>query len=142
MISFSLPWPPSVNHYWRSIITGRRVKVIVCKKGREYRAKVCGILGPREPLMRKLAVLIVAYYPDNRKRDLDNLPKAILDSLTEANVWEDDSQIEALSLYRGENEKGGRIEIYIEVIEQAYFKAFAKKYWKLLVEIFRKGTKE
>jgi Holliday junction resolvase RusA-like endonuclease len=36
--------------------------------------------------------------PDRRKRDLDNLAKAVLDFCTDVGVWSDDSQIEHLTL--------------------------------------------
>ena len=36
--------------------------------------------------------------PDKRKRDLDNLAKAVLDFCTDVGVWSDDSQIEHLTL--------------------------------------------
>ncbi|NBW22487.1 MAG: RusA family crossover junction endodeoxyribonuclease, partial [Caulobacteraceae bacterium] len=36
-------------------------------------------------------VVIEAFPPDRRKRDLDNILKSLLDALTHAGVWEDDS---------------------------------------------------
>ena len=61
--------------------------------------------------------------PDRRKRDLDNLHKGILDGLTHAGVWKDDSQIDDLRIYRcraatGELviEKPGRVVVTIEAI--------------------------
>jgi Holliday junction resolvase RusA-like endonuclease len=45
-------------------------------------------------------VVVEVYVPDRRKRDLDNLHKGILDSLTHAGVWGDDSQIDDLRIYR------------------------------------------
>ncbi|NBW23084.1 MAG: RusA family crossover junction endodeoxyribonuclease, partial [Caulobacteraceae bacterium] len=41
-----------------------------------------------------------AFPPDKRKRDLDNVLKSLLDALTHANVWDDDSQIDDLRIYR------------------------------------------
>jgi crossover junction endodeoxyribonuclease RusA len=38
--------------------------------------------------------------PDKRKRDIDNLLKSLLDSLTHAKVWKDDNQISDLRIYR------------------------------------------
>ena len=45
-------------------------------------------------------VVIEAFPPDRRKRDLDNVLKSLLDSLTHAGVWEDDSQIQDLRIYK------------------------------------------
>lgn len=50
----------------------------------------------RETLACPLAVEITFYPPDRRKRDLDNLPKSLFDSLTDAGVWKDDSLIQDL----------------------------------------------
>jgi|TARA_R110000744_G_scaffold9365_2_gene30049 Holliday junction resolvase RusA-like endonuclease len=36
--------------------------------------------------------------PDKRKRDLDNLAKAVLDFCTDAQIWKDDCQVEHLTL--------------------------------------------
>ena len=65
----------------------------------------------------KLSVVIVAYYPDRRRRDLDNLFKAPLDAMMKAGVYDDDSQIEFLSIRKGEQEKPGIIFVDIESLE-------------------------
>ena len=92
MIEFTLPFPPTVNTYWRTF----RGRVLISAKGREYRETV----GDQMMLQRmvkhftkQLKVEIEAWRPDNRKRDLDNLLKAVLDGLTHAGVYNDDSQI-------------------------------------------------
>jgi crossover junction endodeoxyribonuclease RusA len=44
----------------------------------------------------------IAYtQPDRRIRDLDNLAKAVLDSLTHAGAWEDDAQVHDLHVAWG-----------------------------------------
>ena len=103
MIELTLPYPPTVNTYWRHV--GRRT--LLSKKGREYRGAVLAIVAER---FRRLVpftvfagdveVCIVAHPPDKRRRDLDNLPKAILDSLEHAGVFEDDSQVARLVIER------------------------------------------
>lgn len=55
---------------------------------------------PRAPLTGLLSVRIEVPVPDNRKRDTDNLPKAIFDSLTKAGFWVDDSQVEEHAVMR------------------------------------------
>lgn len=107
----SLPWPPSVNRYWRSAM-GR---VLISAEGRKYRAHVARwcLLGGVQKADKRLRVSIVAHAPDKRRRDLDNLLKAPLDALTYAGVWEDDSQISDLRIMWGEPSKPGRLEITI-----------------------------
>jgi len=115
MIEITLPWPPSVNTYWRNF-NGR---MIISAKGREYRETV----GDQMTLQRMvkhylgpLKVEIEAFRPDKRRRDLDNLLKATLDGLAHAGVYEDDSQIVDLHIYWAPN-IGGMLKVKIEEIE-------------------------
>ena len=112
MIQVTLPWPPSVNTYWRNV-NGR---TIISAKGREYRQAVgdmilvqravCHYAGP-------LRVDIQAFRPDKRRRDLDNLLKAVLDGMTYAGVYDDDSQIVDLRIYWAET-IGGMLKVKVE----------------------------
>lgn len=115
-VSIILRYPPSVNTYWRSIGRGR---VIISRKGREYRLRVIeDVLAEGTPtLSGRLKVKIEAYMPDKRRRDLDNITKALLDALSHANMFEDDEQIDDLHLIRMGVEKPGRVEVTVEEIE-------------------------
>ena len=115
MIEITLPWPPSVNTYWRNF-DGR---MIISARGREYRETV----GDQMTLQKmvnhfkgQLKVEIEAFRPDKRRRDLDNLLKATLDGLAHAGVYEDDSQIVDLRIYWAKD-IGGMLKIKIEEIE-------------------------
>jgi crossover junction endodeoxyribonuclease RusA len=115
MIEITLPWPPSVNTYWRNF-DGR---MIISARGREYRETV----GDQMTLQKmakhfkgQLRVEIEAFRPDKRRRDLDNLLKATLDGLAHAGVYEDDSQIVDLRIYWAKD-IGGMLKIKIEEIE-------------------------
>jgi crossover junction endodeoxyribonuclease RusA len=63
-----------------------------------------------------IKVEIVAFRPDNRKRDLDNLLKAVLDGMSKALVYEDDSQIRDLRIRWGDT-IGGMLKIKIEEMQ-------------------------
>ncbi len=111
-----LPWPPSVNHYYRHV--GPRT--LISRKGREYRTKVCGLLtsgrgnGIRKPPTGgRIALMMDAFPPDRRRRDLDNLLKCTQDSLAHAGVFEDDSQIDLLAVRRCEVVRNGTVVIRI-----------------------------
>lgn len=111
-----LPFPPSVNTYWRHPTTGRLAgRHLISEKGREYRQAVIAEAGRYQlPKMQgKLSVHIDAFPPDNRRRDLDNMMKGLLDGLVHAQVIEDDSQIDKLSIERGVVCKGGRVRVYV-----------------------------
>jgi crossover junction endodeoxyribonuclease RusA len=88
-------------------------------KGREYKKSVCEIVAEFYPIKFGICPVKVHidYWPATRRKDdLDNRFKAILDSLTAAGVWDDDSQIDELSISRKSIMKGGRIIVTIEAI--------------------------
>ena len=122
-IRLELPYPPSVNHYWRSVQVQGKRRILISKEGREYRRTVKGAVliqlgGRHVPITDRIRLSVHAFMPDRRKRDLDNLTKAILDSLQHAGVYVDDGQIDDLRLVRGPVMAPGWVEI--EVSEMPY----------------------
>ena len=115
-ISIELPYPPSINHYWRRV--GNRT--LISKEGRRFRKRVLAILSVRkhEPMTGSLTVRIVAHPPDRRRRDLDNITKALLDALEHGGIYEDDSQIDRLSIERASVVPGGSVIIGITQIKE------------------------
>lgn len=100
MIELILPWPPSSNTYWRSvpyIENGKaKTRVLISEKGRAYRKAVYEIAlvsFARKGYKKPINFLMACVPPDRRKRDGDNLLKAVWDSMTHAGVWVDDSQV-------------------------------------------------
>ncbi len=107
-----LPWPPSVNRYWRTF----RGRMLISAHGRAYRqqAVAAAVTGARFGAA-KVKVSIEAWLPDNRRRDVDNLLKAPLDALCHAGIYYDDSQIVELSIRRAGLDKANpRLEITLE----------------------------
>jgi crossover junction endodeoxyribonuclease RusA len=108
----SLPWPPTVNTYWRHANKGGATIVYVAKEGQIYRTAVQGLVATKRKLHTgRLRVEIEAWPPDKRNRDLDNILKSLLDALTYAGIWEDDSQIDDLRIYR--TTIGGMVKVRI-----------------------------
>jgi len=91
-----LPYPPSVNHYWGS--NGKRRYILPA--GVEFRDRVFNILAGCKQLRGNVALKIEVYPPDKRRRDLDNVLKAILDALQHADAMKDDNQVAALHVWR------------------------------------------
>ncbi|MEM7227283.1 MAG: RusA family crossover junction endodeoxyribonuclease [Planctomycetota bacterium] len=113
----SLPWPPSVNTYYRTIVVGGRGRTLLSQRGREYQAEADAAIGAvTTKLTQRLCVGLLLFAPDRRKRDLDNHSKAILDALEHAGVYENDEQIDRLIITRREIVKGGRADVVISAI--------------------------
>ena len=106
----TLPWPPTVNTYWRHRVAGKLATVYISQEGQAYRKAVNLCLAEHGvktyALEGDLRVEIEVFPPDRRKRDLDNLLKSLLDSLTHAQVWKDDNQISDLRIYRNKQIAG------------------------------------
>jgi hypothetical protein len=60
-----------------------------------------------------LAVQIEVYPPDNRRRDIDNLQKALLDAMQHGGAYGDDSQIVRLAIEKRDCVLGGRTIVHI-----------------------------
>jgi crossover junction endodeoxyribonuclease RusA len=114
MNELTLPWPPSVNTYWRTF----QGRMIISEKGRQYRKDVADqvlIQRGSKNFAGKMRVEIQAFRPDNRRRDLDNLLKAILDGCTHAGVWVDDSNIVDLRIYWADT-VGGMVKLKVSEV--------------------------
>ncbi|EPB8530815.1 RusA family crossover junction endodeoxyribonuclease [Escherichia coli] len=109
---FVLPYPPTVNTYWRR----RGSTYFISEKGKRYRRAVALIVRQQRlqlHLSGRLAIKIIAEPPDKRRRDLDNILKAPLDALTHAGLLIDDEQFEEINIVRGQVVPGGRLGMKI-----------------------------
>jgi len=115
-IKLTLPYPPTVNHYWGQLGS----KKFLGKKGKEFREAVflCAYIARKCTLNARLHMEVYLYPPDNRKRDVDNVLKPLLDALEHASIYENDSQIDKLCITRMGNVKGGSCDVVITEINQ------------------------
>jgi crossover junction endodeoxyribonuclease RusA len=116
--TITLPWPPTVNSYWRSV--GKAV--LISRQGREYRQTVMRLaLVQRFPRLKdaRIRMEIEARPPDRRQRDLDNLLKSVNDSLEAAHVFDNDGQIDDLRIWRGPVVKDGELHIVVTALQEA-----------------------
>ena len=99
-LAFELPWPPSVNHYYRYV--GPRV--LISRDGRKYRDMIVSRLRSegRPPFECPVELSVELYPPDNRRRDIDNSLKCLLDAFTHGGLYRDDSQIQKLTVTKRE----------------------------------------
>ena len=100
LLTLDLPFPPSVNHYWLQ----KGAKRFLSERALTYRREVWHLFAESKHkgfgCKQRLHMAVLIYPPDKRRRDLDNCLKAIQDSLQHACVFEDDNQIDALTITR------------------------------------------
>lgn len=114
-----LPWPPSINQLWRM----GKGNWYATKVGLEFKELVKYFVfkakSPRFSEFANLSFQLLAYPPDNRRRDLDNLCKICCDSLQDANVYANDCQIKKINMEMKEKdpEKKGYVLITIGILE-------------------------
>lgn len=114
MIVLRLPYPPSVNNYW--IASGHRR--FISKRGREFKDAVWIYM--LEHKIKKLGAEPVQIYIKLHPRskvlmDIDNCSKAILDSIQDAGIINDDKQVQKLTIERGPMIKNGGCLVTIEI---------------------------
>ncbi|SDV49219.1 RusA family crossover junction endodeoxyribonuclease [Chitinasiproducens palmae] len=136
-IRLVLPYPPSVNAYWRHrSIRGGGVSVYVSAEGKAFKAQVAAIAlaaGFRTPLAGRVAVAYTLYprRPQDWQRrvrrlgdawhdtvnciDLDNAQKALLDALTGV-AFVDDAWVRRIVAERAEPDGDARLVVTIAPI--------------------------
>lgn len=105
--------PPSVNTYWRKW----KNRMVISDKGREFKKQASILLSndflEDNPYNVPLKMSIELYFKDERRRDIDNYCKGILDSMTGI-IYEDDEQIQELNLKKFTGTGEDRILIKVE----------------------------
>ena len=110
MIALTLPFPPSVNHYW-----GQHGKVrYITKRGKDFRQSVAEIVADSgKKAEGRLQVVVSLFQPTRRKCDIDNYMKALLDALQHAGLFDDDEQIDSLFISRDKVTRGGLCKVLV-----------------------------
>ncbi len=113
-----LPWPPSVNHYWLQgkpiYKNGRRiVPRYKSDKANMFIKQTKAAVGIVKSSLKRIAIEIMAFPPDRRCRDIDNILKAVFDGLVNAKLIKDDEQIDDIRVIRGDVVKGGMVKIKV-----------------------------
>lgn len=107
-MKLTLPFPPSVNTYWRNTRKG----VLSSASGRCFCSNALACVMEQlkrrpAPITVNVEVSVLLFTPEKRQRDLDNYLKALFDSLTHAGIRVDDRQIKRFSVEWDEVIKGG-----------------------------------
>ncbi len=125
-IKLTLPFPPSVNHYWHSKIVknkkGRpgRLQIMryLSKRAKDFRADVQGCvfeqLGKAPRLKCGLAVIVHQHAGPGNVQDIDNGLKGLFDALEWAKVYVNDSQIDELLVIRKRRTAVARVDVILK----------------------------
>jgi len=118
-LEIRLPWPPSVNHYWKAH-GNRRYISRTAKAWMDEAVLLLRAAGVR--FDKPVEVRMFLSPPDRRRRDGDNLEKAIMDSLVKAGVIRDDSLWQVPKSCRELLEGcGGYVLLVVEEISRGKF---------------------
>lgn len=119
-----LPFPPTVNTYWGTRVTGGGKRAFVQRyinhPGKKFRQAVmdeCLVRRAGVGLAGPLSCVVDLYPPDARRRDCDNYGKALLDALGHAGVYGDDSQIRDLRIRMHPKQSPGRCVVELQPLE-------------------------
>lgn len=115
-IRATIPVPPSVNRMYRSRSPVYRTEVA---EGFEacVAEKIREVIDPSLPPL-PWSVTFWVYFPDHRKRDIDNVVKAALDGVTRA-LQVDDSNVDEVHAYKRYDKHNPRCEVIITTCEAA-----------------------
>ncbi len=123
-MKLTLPFPPSVNTYWRAPNKGPLAgRHLISEGGRKFRTAAFASVVTQlkripQPITADLSVNVVLSPPNRARRDLDNYLKALFDALTNAKVWDDDSQIKHMEVSWGPVVAQGCAEITIQELTE------------------------
>jgi len=106
-VKLELPYPPSVNRYWRQA----RGRFYIAAEGKAFRDACGAELLPYRGLFgsEQVRLKIALTPPDHRRRDLDNVLKALLDVLEYYQLFDDDAQVCELYLRRASGKPPGGV---------------------------------
>ena len=112
---FCLPWPPTVNGYWGTRRSGGKFRT---RKAKAFCKAALQAIGDVDTCTDAVAVIAVFSPPDTRTRDVDNYWKGLLDAMTAAGVWVDDSQVKLQVGLMADRIKGGQVDVYVEELNE------------------------
>lgn len=115
-IRLVLPYPPSTNTAWRSIVIKGQSRVLLSKEGRIYKQEVAAICAKAGivPLVGPVSFRAFVYRP-RKAGDLSNRIKVLEDAL-EGFAYENDNQIVHLDWWRFDDKVSPRVEVTIRSV--------------------------
>lgn len=114
-----LPLPPSANVYWRSTIQyvgGKpKVRVLLSREGRAFKKAAYTLLKAQRARFHAGDVQVRGtVYFENRRRDLDNCMKPIMDVLADGVCFKNDRQVRRIEFVAAIDKHSPRVELIVE----------------------------
>lgn len=119
LFSTSTPIPESVNHAYMPV--ARTGKIVMTKKGRTWKQKQFQhialegrVQGWAMPPEAKLKIVVVFHFRDDgKRRDLDDYPKLLLDTIADALGFDDFSLDQTILLRGAPSRRRPRVRFWI-----------------------------
>lgn len=117
-LRYTLALPPSINHMYFTTKTGKRIMTDKAKAWMEESKWLIkeAVRGDRwePPDDKKLVMSIWIFWPDNRRRDTNNLHKALCDA-PEGIAYSDDKMVLTRDMDFSVDRQRPRVEVLIEL---------------------------
>ena len=110
--------PRSTNHIYKFFRSRMYVSAAGKALKRSYQLQAKLQFGNIPLITNPIALEIILYFGDKRRRDIDNYNKILLDSMSGI-VYKDDAQIQKLTIIKQYDKKRPRIEIVIHEAAQS-----------------------
>ena len=120
MLTLVLPYPPSVNRLYRTIVRGGRALPIKSREHRDYWQAVAArwMAEERQGFTTGPVVVNLTLYRPRRTGDIDGPIKTLLDSLN-GMAWGDDSQIVEMHVFRRDDKANPRVEVQVWSLDES-----------------------
>ena len=102
----------STNRLYTTTNHGRKVKTVAAREIKQMIYQEASDQIKRDPFTDPLKVEIKFFFGDARRRDIDNI-KGFIDALTGV-LWEDDSLIHELHLFKAIDRENPRSEVTVK----------------------------
>lgn len=117
VVRLELPHPVSVNHQYGTGRNGQRFLTAKAKSFRDEVGKLC-LFHKNRRFTGPVSLFVQWFPPDHKRRDIDNILKALCDALEHGQLLKNDSQIAHLEVTRQEVVASGKLPVELRSLEQ------------------------